>query len=354
MRHERSTRDRRRAVRRVVLGGAVAAGLLLSVPAFAGAPPSYDHDGDLDVTLDPLLGARGLWRYDVDTRTSNPGVVNPQERKAEVVVAVPSFNTISLLPPVTTADTSTASALARYTLGSVAAPGGQMRYVGTVHVDGVADANPRYVGESFSSAVSGLKLQTRARGNAGWVTRAGARVEGRATQTVKGRAMGKDPIGFEVRDASGGESVTGEILSIPWSIEDGAWQWQDDQFSMTAWNGEFHILLSSPYVTQAGSLDLMIAEGLVTTADDSGIFDGMLAGVSVGQPGSVAFALPCRIDFDWDFSPISGSFGGPEAELEYWLNLYNEGAALETEAPEPAGLAIVLMAAPALLRRRSR
>lgn len=108
------------------------------------------------------------------------------------------------------------------------------------------------------------------------------------------------------------------------------------------------------WATQAGSLDLAMAAGPVTTADDGGIFDGVLAGVSVGQPGPVAFALPSRIDIGLDFSSIGGSLGGPETELEHWLTLHTEGAAMETERPEPVGLGIIPMAVAVLVRRRSR
>jgi hypothetical protein len=321
--------------------------------AIASEPASFDHDGTFELTYKPPGDMRGLWKYDLDTFTKNPGKENRQELKKTVNVAIPSNDVKKLEPPETEADESKAKSVGSYVLNAAPAGGGKTTYTGSVNVSGEADANPKLPGEASSSAFSRLQLQAQLRGNGKWITRTGAYATGRASQKVNSRAFGKDPVDYQLLNLVTGEEITGSFLSIPWSIEEGQWSWENNVFTMDARNGDFHIALDSIFIAQSGLLDLVIVEGQIVTLTDSGVFEGVLDDYSVGDVGPISFDLPNEIEFDWDFFGQNSNLSGPETDWEASLMLYNEGTAENYEVPEPTTLAILAVGGLATFRRRA-
>jgi hypothetical protein len=156
-------------------------------------------------------------------------------------------------------------------------------------------------------------------------------------------ARGYDPIDFTILDLVTGDSVESVLLDISYDIRGlGSLEWDSTTgyFSIDAKNAEFHIDITSPFTLQQGILDLEIVDGLITVANDTGIFDGVLP--SVGTPGAFLTTLG-DITLDYDF----GEFGGHDLDIA--ANFGGGGSAHVVAIPEPssfsiftAGIALVL------------
>src|SRR5262249_8800620 len=85
-----------------------------------------------------------------------------------------------------------------------------------------------------------------------------------------------DPILFTVSDYVTGDTLMeGSLLDTLEELSGaGSLTWQNDMFSVDAMDAAFHISDNSPYIlsSQRGTLDLIIANGLITQSDATGIF----------------------------------------------------------------------------------
>ena len=119
-----------------------------------------------------------------------------------------------------------------------------------------------------------------------------------------------DPFYFTVYDVLTGDIIAEDILfEMALEFRDrhsdraSEFTWENDVFTIDALNAEVHFALNDTYTIEQGILDLVITDGVVTTAVDSGMFDGLLP--SVGSTGVLTFDLPNVIEFDYDLGNFS-------------------------------------------------
>jgi hypothetical protein len=146
---------------------------------------------------------------------------------------------------------------------------------------------------------------------------------------------GRDPINFMILDLVTGELLEEVLLDISYDILGlGSLEWDSTtgSFSIDAENAEFHIDISSPFTLQQGVLDLDITNGLITVANDTGIFDGVLP--AIGSSGTFSTTLG-DITLDYDF----GDFGGHD--LDITASFSGGGDARASVVPEPSTLLLL-------------
>lgn len=147
---------------------------------------------------------------------------------------------------------------------------------------------------------------------------------------------GRDPIDFSILDLVTNDVLEAVLLDIDYDVlGSGSLDWDSTTglFAIDAQNAAFHIDISSPYTLQQGVLDLEIVDGLIVTANDSGIFDGLLP--LVGSSGTFSMALG-DITLDYDF----GDFNGHDLDV---TASFSGGGSAHAGIPEPASIFLVLM-----------
>lgn len=167
------------------------------------------------------------------------------------------------------------------------------------------------------------------------------------TSVSGGEGVVNDPISFLVTDPTTGNILLDTtILDINAKVEeDGEIAWDDAGIVTLSGltNGLFNIDISSPYTTQQGILDIVVKDGLFTSADDSGIFDGILP---LGLVGSNS--IPLTLD-------LTSIFPDGDIVLDYDLGFDNQDVDIEAtlsgsgsaavSVPEPSSLAGMLIVA---------
>lgn len=139
-----------------------------------------------------------------------------------------------------------------------------------------------------------------------------------------GRDVQTDPILFTVEDLVTQEVVEGTLLWIRLEMEVldwwGSFVWLGDVVEVAPGTEVvFEIDITSPLISPNGYLRLETGGGMVTFADDSGIYDGVLP--SVGTPLPLNFALTSNIDFAYDL----GDFNGHDLDVKLTLGGSGEG-----------------------------
>ncbi|CAH1076227.1 hypothetical protein [Candidatus Nitrotoga sp. 1052] len=218
---------------------------------------------------------------------------------------------------------------------------------GAIQVDGFAQAvfdtvtrqpspSEAYAfGFAQVTANGGTKLKN---GNIQWrpdirATIAGAAAAGNLRKENVRRA--KDPIDFQVTDLVTGEILSGTLLDITLDMfgeGDFLWDSAAGLFKTNAENLLFSIVIDSPYTLQTGNLMMEILDGVVVTADDSGMFEGILP--LIGTSGELTIPLG-EITLDYNF----GDFGGHE--LDVTIDFSGSGQALAS-IPEPDTLLLLI------------
>ncbi len=146
-----------------------------------------------------------------------------------------------------------------------------------------------------------------------------------------------DPIFFSVVDLDTGDIIESELFSFVVDLHGpGSASWLDGVVEVDGMAGSLSIEMESPFITTGtGSLSLDFANGLITTSDDTGIFDGLLPGV--GAPSNFSFNLGGTdgfVDIGYDF--------GPENINGYDIMVDLSAEAIVQEAvPEPSTIALL-------------
>ena len=117
----------------------------------------------------------------------------------------------------------------------------------------------------------------------------------------------------------------------------------------------FAIDISSSFTTQQGTLLFKIDGGIVTQADDSGMFDGLLP--AIGSPGNFSFAASGAggIVLDYDTGFFSETDDGM---VQIGINFANSGeandAVSDISIPEPGTVTLLgtALLGVGVLRRR--
>ena len=105
-----------------------------------------------------------------------------------------------------------------------------------------------------------------------------------------GELVGKqNPVGFQLTDLDTSATLSGTLLDIDSSLSaPGSFSWDGAKFALDATEFHFFIDIGSPHTVKQGTVDLLVAGGLITTSTSTGIFASMFA--SVGTTGS--FSVP--------------------------------------------------------------
>ena len=340
----------------VRFAGAVAAILLCGSSLASAVPYSVSHDFRLQPggTLVPQVFHHfqtfGQVRENgavVDTQTSPPPASPVPLAAASLIsdtangVATASFANVNsqavlIAPP----------AAGQAVQGTVSAFGNTVAVLGP----GVNSASTRAFSASQVEARGGRQL---GRGQIQWKPVFSSTAAG-------GPGLFVDPIFFEVFEFSTGNLLAeGELLSIVGDVSGAGSQisWDNNGLvTINALNANFKIDISSSFTTQQGTLLLKIDGGVVTQADDSGMFDGLLP--AIGSPGNFSFAAsgPGGILLDYDTGFFSETDDGM---VQIDVNFANSGEANDAigEIPEPDTLAMfgaTLVGLGVLARRHGR
>jgi len=151
--------------------------------------------------------------------------------------------------------------------------------------------------------------------------------------------FGRDPINFDVLNLDTGDLFTATFFDLMTDLgADTFIDWNNSQVQIGGQDGELRIEMDSPFITTGtGLLHLKFEGGIVTTADDSGLFDGLLPSLG-SSSASIGFAFGGAdgfIDIGFDF--------GTENTNGYNFNVGLGGGGMISEmgvVPEPASLAL--------------
>jgi hypothetical protein len=147
-----------------------------------------------------------------------------------------------------------------------------------------------------------------------------------------------DPISFDVQDLQTGQVLSGTLLDIQGSltgIGSMLWDAATGEFTVkTTDSFVFTIDIPGIYTAESGKLNLQINQGIVTTSEDSGIFDGILP--AVGSPGNFTTTLG-GITLNYNL----GDFGGHELDVN--LGFEGAGEATAQLVPLPHSLSLLIM-----------
>lgn len=196
-----------------------------------------------------------------------------------------------------------------------------------------------------AQSVLGFQVGTQSRrGTVQWIP--GWRIDPLSTHAV--RSVGHDPIDLDFLDLDTGLTQSSRLWDSQVSLGSrGSSSWENGRIQLDGFNGEFFVVLDSPYITTGtGRMRLLFENGLVTSSEDDGIFDGLLP--LVGQlalmdigVGDAMGLLNIGFDFGDDNTrgfEMSGSVGSE--------------ASASASVAEPQSGALVLLALLALARRR--
>lgn len=247
-----------------------------------------------------------------------------------------AVRTANVAPP-----TNSAQANSRFAVSPFGAGGA---ITGAIQADGFAEARfddvARAPQPSEAYAFSYAQLSARGgrqlrNGQIQWRPQVSTPpVVGGAIAGPFNQRRGRDPIVFTILDLVTGDLIEEVLLDISYDILGlGSFDWDSTtgSFSIDAATAEFHIDISSPFTDQQGTLDLEIANSVITVANDTGIFDGVLP--SAGSPGTFSTTLG-DILLDYDF----GDFGGHD--LDITASFSGGGSAYAGIIPEPTSFAI--------------
>lgn len=151
--------------------------------------------------------------------------------------------------------------------------------------------------------------------------------------TVRGSARAqKDPIDFIVTDLVTGERHQGTLLSIAMDMlpaaEGGGIGWNSNEVTVAATEMNLKIEIPGQYTSLTGRLDLQIRGGVVTVADATGIYDGILPPIGTRVPFS--FAMQNEIEFDYDLSAVTPA----DHDVDVAIDMYGSGEAVDEKAFE--------------------
>jgi PEP-CTERM motif len=163
-----------------------------------------------------------------------------------------------------------------------------------------------------------------------------------------------DPILFHVSDYLTGETLLeGSLLDTLEELSGaGSLTWRNDMFSVDAIDVAFHVDANSPYIpnSQRGTLDLIIANGLITQSDGTGIFANIFPGV--GQSGTFSVPLSNTLFFDYDFGDFGDRLVTTTLEFDDAAGALSDATVPEPGAMMLLGTGFVLLAS--RLRRTRR
>ncbi len=111
----------------------------------------------------------------------------------------------------------------------------------------------------------------------------------------------RDPVHFVAENLDTGDVVEASLFDYFIDAEEGGIvQWTGDVFETDAPELEFVLDMPSAFVApgQAGSITLIISNGIVVFSDDTGVFDGLLPPDGTAVP--ISFPLPNTIDLDYN------------------------------------------------------
>jgi hypothetical protein len=247
-----------------------------------------------------------------------------------------AVRTANVAPPINSAQANSRFGVNAFAAGTA--------ITGAIQADGFAEARYDTVAKapkpSEAYAFSYAKLSAQggrqlANGKILWRPQISTPpVGGGAIAGKYNQRRGRDPIDFTILDLVTGDLLEEVLLDISYDVLGlGTLEWDSTtgSFAIDAQNAEFHIDMSSPYTAQQGMLDLVIANGLVTVANDSGLFDGVLP--SVGSLGTFMTTLG-DITLDYDFGDFNGH------DLDVTAN-FSGGGSARAAVPEP-GLLLLL------------
>jgi hypothetical protein len=145
-----------------------------------------------------------------------------------------------------------------------------------------------------------------------------------------------DPITFTVTDLDTFETFETTLLDVTLSMSEGRLDWDTTTgvFDSQMMNGEFNILIDSPFTTQHGAISIIVENGIVTSSLANGIFSGFSA-PAIGSSGTFTASLG-EISLDYDL----GDFGGHD--LDVTANFTSMGEAFDV-VPEPSTVILVLL-----------
>lgn len=168
-------------------------------------------------------------------------------------------------------------------------------FVGNVEVAGFARVSPPDVGFSIaeSEAIASFVRIGTDRSSTIKIKDPIIKVGGGETRGGEAR----DTISFSIQDPDTEETILeGTFLDIIADLQ-GALELDDVASFTGVTEGVFSINLDSPFINTSGSLLAEFKDGILTTSNDSGIFDGLLP--SVGSLGTFNFSMP-KLEFSYD------------------------------------------------------
>ncbi len=111
----------------------------------------------------------------------------------------------------------------------------------------------------------------------------------------------QDPVHLVATNLDTGDVVEASLFDYSIDTDSsGLTQWSGDIFETDSHELEFIFDIPSAFVVsdQSGSIVLIITNGVVDVADDTGVFDGLLP--PVGTPVPLSFLLPNDFNLDYD------------------------------------------------------
>ena len=148
---------------------------------------------------------------------------------------------------------------------------------------------------------------------------------------VFGTSSIRDPLWFSATDLVTGRTVMDTLMTINFDSTEGELMWDSATKSFrleSPGTSTFLIDISSPYTVQKGLIDLEVQAGVVTRANATGMFAGLLP--AVGTVGPILAALG-TLTLDYDFGDFDGH------PLDVSLNDDSSGTAFAA-VPEPSTL----------------
>jgi hypothetical protein len=219
---------------------------------------------------------------------------------------------------------------------------------GTITSDGFAEARLNGAGTASAYAFSSSTVEARGLGFFGgqifWgpILRDSVAGSAQANVSVPPVRRRSDPISFRLYDTP--QSTTpfleGNLLDIETELfHDGDLIWDNGHMGITGSDADLNITINPQFVSDPGSIDFQIRNGVVTRSLDDGVFDGVLP--SVGSVGPFDFDFPQMLTLNYTL-PTAG---------DYELVM---GGGANVNTPEPTALASLLLAPLLMLRRHKK